>query len=241
MSVGNRLRTLFRFFLMLTVLAAVALVSAITTIRLTIRGRQAAAPDLTGVPVEQAERKLGDLGLGLQVEDKLYSSYPANQIVSQVPASGTSMKVGQHLHVLVSLGPMRAAIPELVGSSLRAARIVAIQRGLTVGDVASVHSPGTMPDQIVAQDPPAESATAHTPAVDLLVSLGETPASYVCPNFVGIAVSRAREQLQEAGLQVGTVTPVEGAMRPPNTIVGQTPLAGSKISPDTVFNFQVAQ
>lgn len=241
MSLRDQVRTLFRYFLLFTVLVAVALVSAITTIRLTIHGRQAAVPDLAGVPVEQAERSLRSLGLGLKVEDKLYSDYPANQIVSQVPASGTSMKAGQHVHVLVSLGPMRASVPDLVGSSLRAARIVTLQRGLTVGDFATVHWPGRAPDQIVAQDPAPESASVHSPAVNLLVSLGEMPASYVCPNFVGRPVHQARQEVEQAGFQVGAMVPVEAASSPANTVVGQSPIPGSKIGPGAVFNFQIAQ
>jgi eukaryotic-like serine/threonine-protein kinase len=241
MSFRDQIRTLFRVFLLLTVLVAVALVSAITTIRLTIHGRQAAVPDLTGVPADQAERMLTGLGLGLKVEDKLYSDLPANQIVSQAPASGTNMKAGQHVHVLVSLGPNRASLPDLVGSSVRAARIVALQRGLTVGDYATVHWPATSPDQVVAQDPPPETTAVHSPAVNILVSLGDQPPAYVCPSFVGRPINDARQNLEKAGFKVGQVIPVSKPSVPPNTIVGQTPLAGSKIGPDAEFNFQIAQ
>ena len=49
MSVRERIRTLFRLFLLTTVLVTVALVSAITTIRLTIRGHQETMPNLVGL------------------------------------------------------------------------------------------------------------------------------------------------------------------------------------------------
>ena len=241
MSLGDRIRGLFRIFLMFTVLVAVALISAITTIRLAIRGHQATVPELTGVPMDKAERTLNSLGLVMDVEDKLYSQYPAEEIVSQVPASGTHVKTGQHVHVLVSLGPMQASIPDLVGSSVRAARIAALQRGLTVGDVASVHAPGAPPDQILAQDPPPENTSARSPAVDLLVSLGDEPPAYVCPSFVGRPLNAARAGLEKAGIKVGQVTPMPQMGVAPNTILSQTPLPGSKIGPETVFNFQVAQ
>lgn len=241
MSLRDRIRDLFRLFLLFTVLIAVALVSAITTIRLAIHGRQAAVPDLTGVAIDTADRTLSGLGLGLKVEDKLYSDYPVNQIVSQAPASGTHMKAGQHVHVLVSLGPNRASLPDLVGSSVRAARIVALQRGLTVGDYATVHWPGTSPDEVVAQDPPPETTSVHSPAVNILVSLGEQPPAYVCPSFVGRPVGEARQALEKAGFKVGQAIPVSKPSVPANTIVGQTPLSGSKIGPETVFNFQIAQ
>ena len=55
MSFGQRVRTLFRLFLLLTFLVAVALISAITTIRLTIHGRQQTMPNLVGVALASAE------------------------------------------------------------------------------------------------------------------------------------------------------------------------------------------
>jgi eukaryotic-like serine/threonine-protein kinase len=241
MSLQDRVRSLFRIFMMLTVLFAVGLISAITTIRIAIHGHQTTVPDLTGVPSDRAERTLSGLGLGMTVEDKLYSQYAPNQIVSQVPASGTRIKTGQRVHVLVSLGPMQATVPNLVGSSARAARITAMQRGLTVGDVAAIHQPGTEPDQIVAQDPAPENTIVRSPAVNLLVSLGPPAAEYLCPSFVGRPINNVRQELLKAGLQVGQVTPVADSTRAPNTILSQSPLSGSKVAPDTVFQFQVAQ
>ena len=79
MGVRNRLRSLFRLFLLFTVLVAVALLSAITTIRLTIHGRQENMPKLVGISLESAQRITAGLGLELKVEDKIYSTqYAAN-------------------------------------------------------------------------------------------------------------------------------------------------------------------
>src|SRR5271169_3735561 len=102
MNLRNRLRTLLRLFALFMVMVAVALASAITTIRLTIHGHQATVPNLVGVPLETAQRITSALGLELTVEDKLFSDqYAANQIVSQVPPRDTRVKAGQHVHVLV--------------------------------------------------------------------------------------------------------------------------------------------
>lgn len=242
MSLRDRLRTLFRLFLLFTVLAAVALFSAITTIRLSIRGHQETVPDLAGKPVERAQQLASALGLELRVADKLFSPLvPVNHIVSQQPPAGMRVKVGQQIHVLVSLGPPQAVVPNLVGTSLRAAQIAAVQRGLTVGNVAAVPWAGTEPEQIVAQDPPPQTADVRSPAVNLLVSRGEPSPAYVCPQFVGKPLNDARRALEKAGFQVGTVTPVPAGELSPGVILAQTPPAGSKIGPETVFDFQVAQ
>lgn len=166
--------------------------------------------------------------------------YKASQIVSQIPSRGTHVKLGQHIHVLVSLGPPRVKVPALVGETVRAAQITAVQRGLTVGNVATVHAPSSVADDIMAQDPPPAKTDVQSPAVNLLVSLGETPADFLCPNFVGRPLDEARRTLERAKFTIGQVTPVPTATAGVNTIMGQTPQAGTRIAPDTTFSFQVA-
>jgi len=242
MSVSDRLRGFFRLFLLFTVLVAVALISAITTIRLTIHGHEETMPNLVGIPLETAQRMASGLGFELTVEDKLYSAqYPANQIVSQMPPSGTRIKMGQRVHVLVSLGPPQVTVPNLVGSSVRVARIAAIQRGLTLGDVAIVHWPGTDADQVVAQDPPPAAAEVRSPALNLLISLGEVPPAYLCPSFIGQQINGVRRAIEKAGLKVGQVIPIPTDAPSKGVVLTQSPPPGSKIGSDTVFDFQVSQ
>lgn len=242
MSVRERVRTLFRLFLLTTVLVTVALVSAITTIRLTIRGHQETMPNLVGLTSEYAQRMTSGLGLEMKVEDKLYNTqYPAQTIASQMPPPGTRIKIGQHVHVLVSLGPPQVFIPNFVGASIRAARITAVQRNLELGDVVGVHWPSAEPDQVVAQDPLPESAELRSPAVNILVSLGEEPAAYLCPRFVGQSIAEARRSLEKAGFRVAGVTSIVAASGARGIILTQSPPAGSKIGPDAEFSFQVSQ
>lgn len=241
MGVRNRLRSLFRLFLLFTFLVAVALVSAITTIRLTIHGRQENMPKLMGVSLETAQRVAGGLGLELKVEDKIYSTqFPANTIAHQMPPPGTPLKMGQHVHVLVSLGPPQATVPNLVGDSVRAARIKAFQRGLTVGEVAVLPWPGD-PDQVVAQDPPPATTEVRTPTVNLLLSGGEQPPAYLCPRFIGQSIAEVRRTVERNGFKVAQVTPVPASGGYQGTVLTQSPPSGSKIGSDAVFSFQVVQ
>jgi beta-lactam-binding protein with PASTA domain len=241
MGVRNRLRSLFRILLLFTVLLAVALLSAITTIRLTIHGRQENMPKLVGISLESAQRIAGGLGLELKVEDKIFSpQYPANTIAQQMPPPGTPLKMGQHVHVLVSLGPPQATVPNLVGASLRAARITALQEGLTVGEVAIIPWPGD-PDQVVAQDPPPATKEVRTPTVNLLLAGGQEPLAYLCPHFVGQSLTAARRIVEKNGFKVGEVTSIAANGESQGIILSQSPPAGSKIGSDAVFNFEIAE
>jgi len=242
MSLRERIRVIFRLFLLLTVLVSIALISFITTVRFTIRGRQEITPKFVGMPLDQAQRTAIRIGLQLKVEDKLFSPLvPSNHVVSQMPPQGTRIKAGQHIHVLVSLGAPRVSVPNVVGSSMRAARITAIQRGLNVGDVALVHWPGTGADQVVAQDPLPESTDVRSPAVNFLVSIGEAPPAFLCPSFVGKSLGEARRAIERAKLKIGPLTPVAANGPSKGTILAQSPPPGTKIGPETTFSFQVAE
>ncbi len=242
MSLRERIRTLFRLFLLSTVLVTVALLSAITTIRLTIRGHQETMPNMVGLSFDYAQRMASGLGLEMKVEDKLFNTkFPPQAIVSQMPPPGTRIKIGQHVHVLVSLGPPQVVIPNFVGASVRAARITAIQRNLELGDVVGIHWPSVEPDQVVAQDPLPESAELRSPAVNILVSVGEAPEAYLCPSFVGRPITEARHLLEKAGFKVAGVTFVTTGSGPRGIVLTQSSAAGSKISSDAAFSFQVSQ
>ena len=242
MSLRERIRSIFRLFLLLTVLVTAALVSALMTIRLTIRGHQETMPNMVGLSFDYAQRMATGLGLEMKVEDKLFNTqYPPQAIVSQMPPPGTRIKIGQHVHVLVSLGPPQVVIPNFLGTSIRAARITAIQRTLTLGDIVGVHWPQSEPDQVVAQDPPPESAEVRSPAVDILVSVGEAPEAYLCPRFVGQPIAEVRRGLEKAGFKVAGVTSITTESGPRGIIFTQSPAAGSKIGSDAVFSFQVSQ
>jgi serine/threonine-protein kinase len=242
MSLRERIRSLFRLFLLSTVLGTVALLSAITTIRLSIRGHQETMPNMVGLSFDYAQRMATGLGLEIKIEDKLFNTqYPPQTIVSQMPPPGTRIKIGQHVHVLVSLGPPQVVIPNFVGTSVRAARITAVQRNLTLGDVVGIHWPNAEPDQVVAQDPPPESAELRSPAVDILVSVGEAPRAYLCPRLVGQPIAEARRSLEQEGFKTAGVTFITTESGSRGIVLTQSPPAGSKIGVDAEFSFQVSQ
>ena len=233
MGLGAKIRTLFRLFVLFAVLLAVALISAIATVRLTVHSGEERAPNLTGLPLDRAERVAGDLGLGIKVEDRLFSEkYGARLIVSQVPAPGASTKTGQDVHVLVSLGPPRLSVPDVVGSSVRAAEIVAVGRGLTVGAVATIPGDGSTADEVMAQDPPSTETEVRSPAVNLLVSNGQRSEAFVCPDFIGMRFDAARRAIEAAGFKVGRVaTAGAPAPAPLSTTPGSIP--GGATAPAT--------
>jgi beta-lactam-binding protein with PASTA domain len=242
------MKSLFRFALLGLVLLVVALVSALTAMRFAIHGSEVNVPDLVGKTPAEAARMAESNGLQLKVERQYYSpKVPEGKILSQLPVAGTQVRRGWQVRVAESLGPQRVEIPSLLGQSERAAEMNTLRRGLEVGAVAHLQLPGVPVEQVVSQSPPPNASGVSAPKIGLLVAESSAPEAFVMPSLVGQTLSNAAQELQSAGLRVGSVVaasqPAPSAipLTPPTTgvVVAQDPPPGTKITAGTAVNFEV--
>ncbi|MGA2458383.1 MAG: PASTA domain-containing protein [Terriglobales bacterium] len=248
------MRQFFRMLLLALVLMTVALISALTAMQLAIHGREVAIPKLVGMSPLEAERAGAASGLQVVVERQFYSpDIPEGKIMTQMPPPGTKVRRGWSIRVAQSLGPQRVAIPDVTGGSERAAELNIRRRGLSLGSVAHVSLPDAPLDQVISQSPPANASGVAAPKINLLVSDGAEPPTYVMPNLTGQPLGSAMLALQDAGIKAGKVS----VLRPPlpgepqaatvavsepsaaSMIVTQTPAPGQKITAGSAVNFEV--
>lgn len=242
---------LLRWMLLALILVTVAMVSALTAMRLAIHGREVEVPKLVGSSLREADQSLRALGLVLDVESQFYSAdVPEGRIVSQLPQPGTRVRRGRTVRVAESLGPQRAVIPNVLGQSGRAAEINVRRRGLDVGAVALVHIPDQPADQVIAQSPPPQAGDAVSPKISLLVNGPLEAQAYLMPDFAGRPLADAAEAVEAAGLKLGTVTSGGARLTVPDgetrislpaVVRRQLPLPGAKVTPGTVVHFEVAR
>ena len=249
------MRAFFRLVLLALVLLTIALVSALTAMRIAIHGREVVVPKLVGLTPQEAERASLATQLQLVVERQYYSQdIPEGKIMSQLPEPGTRVRRGWQVRVAQSLGPQRVAIPDVVGQSERAADLNIRRRGLDVGGVAEIAMPGTAAGQVIAQSPPANASGVSAPKISLLVATVAAPHAFVMPNFVGQSLGSVARPLQDSGMKLGAVTmvpptasielataansgsglpqggtAVSPQVAPSSTIVSQIPAAGQKV------------
>jgi eukaryotic-like serine/threonine-protein kinase len=241
MEVRQKIEWIGRMALLVFVLASLAFLSAITTMRLAIQGRELAAPSVTGLPLAKAQSQLGSRGLQMRIEDRVYSALPEDSIVRQSPQAGTELKAGEWVHVVVSLGPQKVTIPDLENHSLHAAQIELLSEGLQTGEISNAHLAQFPADTVLKQNPAPGAPNASSPHVDLLVSLGPAPAAYVMPGLTGLALAEAEQKISAAGLKVTQVTPLPGGGVPLGSVISQLPAKGARIDPGTGVELQVAQ
>src|SRR5437868_12285232 len=98
------MRQFSRMLLLALVLMTVALVSALTAMRIAIHGREVTIPKLVGMTPLEAERAASPSGLEVVVERQFYSPEIAEgRILSQVPAAGIKVRRGWTVRVAQSL------------------------------------------------------------------------------------------------------------------------------------------
>jgi beta-lactam-binding protein with PASTA domain len=234
----------------------------LTAMRFAIHGREVAVPKVVGMTLAQAEQSAINDGLLLSREDRFYSDkVPEGRVISQVPLPGTKVRRGWRVRVSESLGPQRVTIPDVVGQSDRAAELNLSRRGLTVGSVASIAMEQLLPDQVIAQSPPANAQGISAPKVNLLLSAqapGQTEAAWIMPDLGGLKLADASAAVVAAGFKVGRVRmvtdplaapdapapPVNPKAPPPklppdSVIVHQTPPSGFKVTKETTVSFDV--
>src|SRR6202051_2713905 len=257
------MRQFFRMLLLALVLMTVALVSALTAMRLAIHGREVTIPKLVAMSPLEAERAGAASGLLVVVERQFYSAdIPEGKVMTQMPPPGTKVRRGWSIRVAQSLGPQRVAIPDVTGGSERVAELNIRRRGLTLGSVGHLTLPDGAIDRVISQSPPANASGISAPKINLLVSDGPEPAVYLMPNLTGQPLGSATLALQDAGMKVGRVTmqspqlpaPAislpEPQVEPPpppsgsvpsaaSMIVLQIPAPGQNVVPSSAVNYEV--
>jgi len=204
------MRRLFGIFVTALAMVAVALVSAFITMRLAIHGREAVVPSIAGLTVADATKLARHQGLGLNLENRFYSTdVAAGHILAQDPAPGSRVRRDWPIRITESLGPQSVNVPNLTGNSERAATVSIRRLSLDLGAVARLAVPGDS-DVVLTQTPPPNSAGVDGPRVSLLVSDPEDaePPAYVMPSLIGLTYAEANERAEIVGLHLVAMAPV---------------------------------
>jgi eukaryotic-like serine/threonine-protein kinase len=215
-------------------------VFAAAAMRMALKTREVAVPELAGKTVNEASAQLAEAGLALKVEEgrKVDPKVPAGQILAQDPAAGGSTRRQRSVRVWISAGPRSTTVPSLVGESERTAQLRVAQDGFGAGPSAEIRSLDYTVGTVVAQNPPAKS---KSDTISLLVNRGERGATYVMPDLIGVNGDRSADLLRARGFRVSVVGdhPYPGV--PGGVVLRQSPQAGFQIAPGEPISIEVSR
>jgi serine/threonine-protein kinase len=240
MAFRTRVLTAGKLVLLGAALASTYLLFAAGSMRLALRTLEVQVPDLTDRTANEASAIATTLGLSVRVDEtrRPDPKIGVGRVLAQEPAVGSTARRQRSVKVWLSAGQRASTVPKLVGETERTAQLRLAQDGLTLASVSEIRSQTTSPDVVVAQTPPALTAS---PQVALLVNRGEKGASYVMPDLIGVNGERAADVLRARGFRVAVVgsTPYPGVGS--GIVIRQGPQAGFQIGPGEPISLEVSR
>jgi len=218
---------LVKLSLTLLALVVVAGLAAYLTIRVMTGKDSVEVPDLVGLPMPEALRRLDEVGLRIRIEEEGKNAFddriPAGNVLRQSPAPGSYLKQDRRVRVVLSLGRRDVFVPRVVGEAATAAQMRIHDAGLRLGDIVYVPSELVPENVVIDQEPTRLTGTESR--VGLLVSSGAVPLAFVMPDLLGRPAVRSRDFLELNGFRVRVETEYYDGVAE-GTVVRQKPLAG---------------
>ncbi len=247
------MRQMFRALSAVLALLAIALVSALVTVRLAIHGAEVRVPVLSGLTLPEAATRLHALGLETGIDGHFFSStQPAGRVLTQSPVPGTHVRKSWRVRITVSLGPQKVAIPAVEGMNESIATITIRRTGLQIGNVVAMPYAYAPENTVVAQTPLPRATDVQGPRISLLAAqpaIVEEEAS-VMPDLTGETFTAAALAIIHSGFKLAPLqspttpvgqpatdsspslpapaAPVQPSA-PSGTVIAEIPAAGSRI------------
>lgn len=212
------------------------------TVSVLVKGAEVSAPDLTGMPLNEAYALAARKGVYLKkVPGDFGSAYAPNTVVSQFPAPDTRVKEKAAIKVFVASEVGQTIVPQLVNLSQKESEGLLKKSRLKKGHTAFIAAPATMPDTVLSQSLPAGGRVAEGTAVDLLLSRGGEGVSYVMPDLIGKEAARVLVFFESRGLKISKIEEMPYFGLKPGIILKQFPAPGFEIGPRNLISIQVSK
>ena len=200
--------------------------------------RRVEVPAVVGIPLDDARRALGAIGLTLEVAGQVESDDPEGSILMQDPAAGTRVERATVVRVTIAIPrPRRVDTPDVIGLVTEEARTALAQVGLTL-EVAAVRPiAGRRPGTIVEQTPAAGATVDRGSIVRVVVASADT--SIEVPEVRRLAIAEATSVLQRATLGIRVTSSIP-SVEPQGMVLTQDPLPGARAPLGSVVSVVVS-
>ena len=170
------------------------------------KAEEVSVPDVTDKSESDAQKILEDAGFVVKSEATYSDDVDEGDVISTDPVAGSKLKEGDTVTMKVSMGAEKAEVPSLTGKSESEAQSLLAQAGLEVGNVTSKYSDSVAEGCIISQGIKAGKKVSKGTSVDYVVSKGPQTKMVTVPTLTGKTGDEAAVALQNAGLNVGSVT-----------------------------------
>ncbi|HEU4423334.1 MAG TPA: Stk1 family PASTA domain-containing Ser/Thr kinase [Pilimelia sp.] len=201
-------------------------------------GRYTTAPPLVNLTKANAEAQAASAGFTVRYAAGQYHEKVAkNVVLSQDPPSNGKIVKGGTITLVLSLGPERYAVPDVVGKTYDLAVV-----DLEAAKLAVKRGPDQFDDNlpagvVMAVDP--KVATKVKPGTTVTVTVSKGKAPITLPRVVGKNINEARSQLEQLGLRV--VEEHKDSDKPQGEVIAQNPIDGAGVDTGAEIKLTVSK
>ncbi|MGZ5297765.1 MAG: Stk1 family PASTA domain-containing Ser/Thr kinase [Actinomycetota bacterium] len=186
-------------------------------------------PNVINFTQERAIEALKAVDLEADVKPKVSDTANPGRVIDQNPVAGTSVAPGSTVTIFVAKAPTTVPVPDVTLMTVEDATIALTDAGLTLGTATPAASATVPVDQIISQEPPANTQAPKGSPVDVVVSTG--PGIVEVPNVTCLPFGAAVAKLNQLGLNgVPAGQTTTNPLCPnPNRVALQDPAAGTQV------------
>ncbi len=166
-------------------------------------GRFKSTPDVISLTQSAAQAQVAKAGLTFQVSSSAYSEkIAAGHVLSTDPGPGDRVVRGGVVKAVISKGPERHDVPDVLGEREPVAIAAIKAASLTPAEPKRVWSETVDKGDVISVTPTAGTPVKRATDVQLVVSRGPKPIRIV--DYTGQSASQAQTELSDLGFKVRT-------------------------------------
>ncbi len=192
-------------------------------------------PDLQNFLQEDAEERLTNDGLKVEVEEEMSEDVDKGRVIRTEPPAGEEVEEGSTVLLIVSSGPDQLQIPDVRGKTQQEAIDQLEELGLKVTGFENDNDPDVEKGRATRTDPVAGTEVATGTEIVLYVSSGQVEV----PELRNRSAAEAQQELIKLGL-LADVQQVETTEYEPGIVFEQSPLPGL-VDQGSVVTLRVAK
>lgn len=197
-------------------------------------------PDLIGYDEEEAIKQLDDMKIDYIIERDYTDKFEEGKVASQSIESGTELKEGDKVTLVISKGQKKGAVPDVKGKTLDEAKSILEAAGFKV-DEDEEYSDEVEEKHIISQSPEGGSQAAEGSTVSVVVSKGKEVKVAKVPDLKKMTVTEAESALSAVHLKLGNVSQEYSDSVKEGQVISQSIAADTEVKEDTKIDITISK
>lgn len=212
---------------------------ALAALAYAIFGREVTVPEVTGIPVAEAEQRIEEAGLVVgEVTAEETSEAEQGTVLDQNPDAGATVRRGAEVDLIVAGAIPNVEVPGVIGTEEDEAVATLEEAGFVVA-ATNAPSDSVAKGNVISQTPGAGQSVPPGTTVGIVVSSGVQVQNVAVPNVVGLTRQDAESALEDAGLRF-IVAENPSAEVAEGVVMSQLPAAGDSVAQGTTIGIEVS-